>query len=303
MEGTSIEWATHSFNPWRGCSRVSKGCERCYAESQSKRNLKVLGQWGPNGTRVVANEAKWAEPAKWDRQYQEAYDEWHAHGMDEGPPPERPRVFCASMADVFEDWHGHMVDSQGDVLWFKRGSIVRAGQTTPCLSLGERTATMSDARARLFRLIHETPNLDWLLLTKRPENIAKHLAEYANRIDTYAAEAFSKVWSRRVWLGTSVENQDAADERIPHLLKVPAAVRFLSCEPLLGPVNLLQSDSFSDGEGGGVAYAIAGSEWDMGQPGIDWVIVGGESGHGARPCDVAWVRESVGQRRAAEGPV
>ena len=87
-ENSKIQWTHHTFNPWRGCTKVSEGCKHCYAETMSKRNLKVLGQWGPNGTRVVASESMWREPMKWDAAAKAA--------------GERHRVFCASLADVFE---------------------------------------------------------------------------------------------------------------------------------------------------------------------------------------------------------
>lgn len=159
---------------------------------------------------------------------------------------QRARVFCGSMSDVFED---HPTNN-----W---------------------------ARANLFGLIEETPHLDWLLLTKRPENIDRMLP-----ID----------WLRRarnnVWFGTSVEDQQRADERIPHLLNVPAKVRFLSCEPLLGPVDL--SEWLDPG------YETGGPQGWQGTPvGIHWVIAGGESGHGARPMHPAWARSLRDQCQAA----
>jgi protein gp37 len=113
-------------------------------------------------------------------------------------------------------------------------------------------------RVKLWDLIFKTPNLDWQLLTKRPQNITKMVP----------ATWLSGNWPSNVWAGTSVEDQAAADKRIPVLVQVPAAVRFLSCEPLLGPVNL---KGVKEGD-------------------LQWVIVGGESGHGARPMDLAWVR-------------
>lgn len=86
---TKIEWTTHTFNPWRGCTRISEGCRFCYAETLSRRNPAVLGVWGDEGTRVVASESMWRQPIKWDREAAAA--------------GERRRVFCASLADAFED--------------------------------------------------------------------------------------------------------------------------------------------------------------------------------------------------------
>ena len=242
---TSIAWTDHTFNPWRGCTRVSSGCDNCYAESWSKRNPSVLGVWGDNGTRVVASDSYWREPLRWDR--------------DAAKRGVRERVFCASLADVFED----------------RTDLV-------------------DPRARLWRLIALTPNLDWLLLTKRPENAA-HMADRAAGPGGYDGSLLRvpvKPWPSNVWLGTTVENQAMADARIPRILCVPAAVRFLSCEPLLEAVDL------------GLMWRTDTGRWDstgreLPLRRIDWVICGGESGAHARPFDVAWARSLVAQCRSA----
>jgi protein gp37 len=179
MQNSKIEWTDHTFNPWWGCQRVSPGCEHCYAETLARRyNFKV---WGPAKTtsrRMMSNNY-WKQPLKWNKAAKAA-------GV-------RPRVFCASMADVFEDH-----------------------------------PELHEPRIRLFDLMDECQHLDWLLLTKRPENVR----------DMLLAAARPPGFPRRVWIGTSVEDQRRADERIPHLLNIPARVRFLSCEPLLGPVDL-----------------------------------------------------------------
>lgn len=270
---TKIQWCDHTFNPWRGCTKVSPGCAHCYADTQAKRNPRTLGIWGPTGTRVVASEATWKEPLKWNRQAacccrKTSADTEHESGC---PQANRPRVFCASMADVFESWNGPVLDSQG-----RRLSSLTGNTFTPTdLKIGSDIVTLDDCRARLFRTIHETPNLDWLLLTKRPENVAKAMEDYANRLCTYTAEAFSKIWIRRVWLGVSVENQKCKS-RIDLLRGIPAAVRFLSVEPLLEDIGTLDLT------------------------GIHWVIVGGESGGKARPSRVQWIRDIVSQCKAAD---
>lgn len=260
MENSTIEWTHHTFNGWRGCSKVSDGCRNCYAEKMSKRNPGVLGEWGAHGTRVIASEAQWKLPLKWDRLAQVSG---------------RKRVFCASLGDVFED----------------RPELV-------------------EPRHRLFNLIMETPYLDWLLLTKRPENMQGMIEETVGHM----GEGYADMWPhcfQNVWLGTSVENQAAADQRIPKLLEVPAALHFLSCEPLLGMVDLSPW-----------LYACSACEepvkplspqWRMGyegwehrcddahpqcghfdvnihNKGVDWVIVGGESGAKARPMLPDWAR-------------
>lgn len=297
---SKIEWTTHTFNPWRGCTKVSAGCANCYAETLSGRNPKTLGVWGPNGTRVVASESMWREPVRWNR--------------DAAKAGTRPRVFCASLADVFEDWADLMSASDGAVMHVC--SECGAWRTMEQMCHGPNAhmpLTMTDVRRRLFALIDATPSLDWLLLTKRPENIARMMPE-----DSFNAcvtgdcphdnRSNCRPFRPNLWLGVSVENQQAADERIPHLLKVPAAVRFLSCEPLLGPVDLRQIVLRRDGERGNELSKCLG-DWVSpltgaftDSPRIHWVIVGGESGPGARPLHPDWVRSLRDQCQAAGVP-
>lgn len=213
-EQTAIAWTHHTFSPWWGCQRVSPGCERCYAETFAKRlGLEV---WGRQSERRFFSDKHWAGPLAWDRKAARAGG--------------RRRVFCASMADVFED----------------RDDLV-----VP--------------RYRLFDLIGATPNLDWLLLTKRPENMLR-----------MAPASWGEAWPANVWAGTTAEDNARLQQRLPHLAQVPAVVRFLSCEPLLEDLDL-----FVALQGDGVRGAIS------------WVIGGGESGAGARPCNVAWLRNIV----------
>lgn len=261
---SKIEWTKHTFNPWRGCTKVSQGCKFCYAETLSARNPKTLGEWGPRGTRVIAAESYWRQPLK-----------WNAAALAAG---ERHRVFCASLADVFE-----------------------GPDTMPA----ESWPLVQQARNRLFELILDTPELDWLLLTKRPENILR----YSPMLDGTGRDWWRDGWPTNIWIGTSVENQEAANERIPHLLKVPAAVRFLSCEPLLGPVNFDVCEDKGDAYGDGAIYwnMLSGHRWMrdgfekelQGTPPIHWVIAGGESGPKARPMHPDWARSLRDQCQAA----
>jgi len=286
---TTIEWTAtrrpdgtvlpgYSFNPWRGCQKVSPGCKFCYAEVQSKRNPSVLGEWGPGSARVIAAHKYWLKPERWNAEAQVA-------GI-------RRKVFCASIADVFED---------------------RPDLHAP--------------RLQLFDLVRRTPWLDWLFVTKRPENI---LPALDHAIEAVGAEMVSTElgswllsWRRgcpptNLWLGTSVENQDMANERIPQLLAVPAAIRFLSCEPLLGPVDLplaycnncfafTKTREVNSGKDWGCAScgtykgSYKGRAWKPPTKhcGIDWVIVGGESGAHARPMHPAWARSLREQCQAA----
>ena len=212
-KNSHIEWTHHTFNPWWGCIKVSAACDNCYAELWAKRMGHQL--WGKHSARRFFGAAHWREPIVWN-------DDARTSGR-------RERVFCASMADVFE-----------------------------------RRADLNAERLKLWTLIENTPNLDWLLLTKRPQNIEK--------IAPWRSE-----WPANVWVGTTVENQTLADKRLPFLLRVPAAVRFLSCEPLLGPLDL--------------------RHWfkrnDLNR--IDWIIAGGESGPGCRPMHPDWVRSLLNQ--------
>lgn len=206
---SGIAWTDHTFNPWWGCVRVSPGCDHCYAEAWDKRTGGA--HWGARAEYRQFTDKHWNGPRRWDK----------AAGL----AGKRARVFCASMADVFDN----------------RGPV--------------------EARARLWALIAETPNLDWLLLTKRPQNVAAMLPP-----------GWGEGWGN-VWLGTTCENQVEAERRIPHLRQVPAAVRFLSCEPLIGPV-------------------------DPDTTGIHWIIAGGESGGGARPYQPEWARSLLAASRA-----
>jgi len=250
---TEIAWTDSTFNPWIGCAKVSAGCKNCYASVETftrRERARGIELWGENAARHVTSDANWKKPIAWDREAAKA-------GV-------RRRVFCASMADVFED--------RPDLL---------------------------EPRATLWRLIEITPWLDWLVLTKRPENAARLAALAAD-----AASATATAWPANVWLGTTVEDQRRADERIPQLLRVPAAVRFLSCEPLLEAVSLTDIVDGRD-----ILKPLARLRWvpqaigtgvvPRRHGGIDWVIVGGESGHHARPFDVAWARAIVSQCRDA----
>lgn len=217
-ETTAIAWTDHTFNPWWGCERVSPGCNHCYAETFAKRTGNHV--WGKKADRRRFGGKHWIEPLKWER----------AATID----GQRHLVFCASMADVFEDRDDHNED-----------------------------------RARLWGLIDETPHLTWQLLTKRPENVMAMVP----------FRWFHGGFPSNVWIGTTVEDRERAEERIPHLLAIPAAVRFLSCEPLLGPVDLRPwLRRISD-------QATTEYEWDTSHR-IDWVIVGGESGAGHRSLDL-----------------
>lgn len=152
--------------------------------------------------------------------------------------------------------------------------------------------------ADFLKLVHDTPNLRWLLLTKRPELFDRRIQDVINRCDRMSVLEISlRYWAHEgqaphgVWIGASVEDQQRADELIPELLKIPAAVRFLSVEPLLGPIEF-----------GAVPGGLVSPIYQDRRNKIDWVIVGGESGAKARPCNIDWIRRVVQDCRGAGVP-
>lgn len=303
MAETTIEWADFTFNPWVGCSKESPACKNCYAERDMDTRLGRV-KWGPNGTRSVTAEGNWKQPLKWNRQA-ECIGVFGCNAGDPAdccPQAARPRVFCASIADVFEDWNGPMLDHKKRQLFRDGDGWFAPDDDHMAMS---DPVTMDDVRCRLFDLIDATPNLDWLLLTKRPENIQRMWVAPADHVSdslwsrNWLAEHLigSKKGRPNVWLGTTVENQKYADKRVPALLRCRglSPVLFLSCEPLVGPVRLDSSPQ------AGPPRWLTG-EIDHGDPTIDWVITGGESGPGARPAHPDWYRSLRDQCDAAGVP-
>jgi protein gp37 len=225
-EVTRIAWCDATFNPWLGCLRVSPACDRCYAASLSWRygwrDGEARDLWDVHADRRRTSSAYWRGPLRWNARAQ-------AKGK-------RLRVFCASMADVFDN------------------------------------KVPSSWRGDLWSLIRSTWALDWFLLTKRPQNLRAMMPT-----------DWGEGWPH-VWLGTTAENQEEADRRIPHLVAIPAALRFLSIEPMLEPVNV-------------VPWLVPPCPGR--KPSISWIIAGGESGGGARPMNPDWLRGLRDQVRAA----
>jgi protein gp37 len=243
MENTKIEWADHTFNPWEGCAKISPGCDNCYAES---RNARFAGgtstNWGAGAPRRRTSASNWRKPVEWNAKAKEFLAQ---HGR-------RQRVFCASLADVF--------DNEVDPSW----------------------------RADLFQLIKATPDLIWLLLTKRIGNARPMIADAL----THESELSSELDPLpNVWIGATIVNQVEADRDIPKLLAVPAAKRFLSIEPMLGEIDL---DAWLSPEHERQHIGA--------QAGIHWVIVGGESGANARPMHPEWAESLRDQCAAAQVP-
>jgi protein gp37 len=203
-ESSKIEWCDHTFNPWIGCQKVSPGCDRCYAEKMMDHRYGKV-KCGPHGKRKRTSDDNWKRPYRWARE-----------------SGTRPRVFCASLADIFDN------------------------------------KAPEGARDNLFRLIRGTPELDWLLLTKRPQNIIKMLPPDWG--DGYP----------NVWLGITAADAENYRLRSPILSRIPAVVRFVSYEPAIGPLGSIDI---------GTAACLP-----------DWIICGGESGADARRMKPAWVR-------------
>lgn len=274
--GTHIHWTDATWNPVTGCTRVSAGCDHCYAVGMSHRlagmgqekyaGLTVLNQRGErhfNGT-VRCHEDSLGVPLNWRK---------------------ARRIFVNSMSDLFHR----------DVPF--------------------------DFIDRVFAVMALCPQHVFQVLTKRPERMLEYLTGLHRCISVSEKAAVLCVYALRkareamiepsgipwplhnVWLGTSCEDQATAEERIPHLLRCPAAVRFVSCEPLLGPVDVspwlpCPRDTDGDGNCGQRLCRYCKGTRCLG-PRLDQVIVGGESGARARACNVEWILDPVRQCHAA----
>ena len=262
-ENSNIGWTHHTFNPWRGCQHAvladgseHPACLDCYAEIMSGRNPTVLGEWGADGVRVMAAAQYWKLPRKWNR--------------DAEKQGERVRVFCASLADVFEDWPGVIHDHQGRVV---------------------DGLTLDDLRCELFDLIDQTPWINWLLLTKRPENIRRMWPAKKDKRPIFPGAPgglgepldcmVTNALRPNVWLITSVSNQQTFDQYSSQLGQCGglAPVLGFSVEPILGYVDM-----------------------HMGCWRPDWVIVGGLSGSRWQSCgDVTPLIANIAEQCADRG--
>ncbi len=293
---SKIEWTDATWNPITGCSRVSEGCRHCYAErfahrfsgpGQRYEGLTVLANGHPQWTgKIQFNEKALLAPLRWQKPR---------------------RIFVNSMSDLF---HESVTDEQRD---------------------------------RIFAVMALCPQHIFQVLTKRPERMLRYLSTgphaSVNLREPFIGRAALEIHVQRgagpllkwaglplpnVWLGVSVENQPAADERIPLLLETPAAARFISAEPLLGPLDLREYTGYGKYAGNipGECVNIDGETWHREDekcrtcgwgfpddpdfprrvPGLDWVICGGESGPRARPMHPAWARSLRDQCVAADVP-
>lgn len=240
-ENSGIGWTKHTFNPWIGCTKVAAECDNCYAERDFGNRFGV--PWGKGQPRRRTKPGNWQKVRAWNREAERT--------------GERVRVFCASLADVFDP------------------------------------EVPDELRMELFGLISATPALDWLLLTKRPRVAHDFLTEAARQGQHWLAQmegARPECWPfRNVTLGVSAGTQRAAEVGIPWLMDTPVHHRFVSAEPLLEELDLSAWL-----EPNGVNTTLG-----LGNPGIDWLIVGGESGPNARTIHPDWVRKLCLQAQAA----
>lgn len=295
-ESTAISWCDHTFNAWGGCHKVSPACEHCYAWVASKRMPDMKGQWGPEGigTRVVYSESYWQSLRRWDRQAKKA-------GV-------KAKVFCNSISDLFEDWSGAMLDTKGNHLGTWYGAWPWTTKGGP-LEEQNRRLTMDDVRIRLFSEIKTSSNLIYLLLTKRPENVLPILARCRNTATGSGLIGWINDWLNgsppaNVWLGTTAENQEWADKRIPELLEIPNVCPWVSYEPALGQVDWMCIDRgpcVVESLTGVIVNRRTGCVVHEGRA-LKWIVCGGESGPKARPFDLAWARSTRDQCRAAGVP-
>ena len=230
---TAIEWTDETWNPVTGCTKVSPGCDHCYAE-------RVTERWSGKGSfaEVKLHPERLDKPLRW----------------------RKPRkVFVNSMSDLFHE----------DV---------------PDEFIARAFAVMAQAEQHTFQILTKRHGRMRSLLSS-PEFEKAVDREWCSILDWFDGRIYEDAWMGHtwplpnVWLGVSVEDQKWANIRVPALLDTPAAVRFLSCEPLLGPVDLSNIGP------------EPGFDALLSHPGIDWVIVGGESGPGARPMQPEWARD------------
>ena len=290
-ENTNISWCDSTVNFWSGCTRVSAGCSACYAETLASRSPATFGQWGPGKPRRL-HESAFALSRRLNNR------PWVCDGCGRGFKAitvhecgndldvisaaclfHKRRIFSLSMGDIW--------DPEVPIEWL----------------------------ARMLDTIRQCDQVDWLLCTKRPEKWMQRIelalgwfrSDEANRPQTTAEWLhgwLDGIPRRNIWTLTSIEDQRSADQRIPHALAIPSVCRGLSIEPLLGPIDL-NGIPLGDGDTWHLSGTVeAHTGWpDSHLRPIHWLIIGGESGPKARPCNVWWVRDLVRQGKAAGVPV
>jgi protein gp37 len=293
-DNTQIEWTDATWNPITGCSRVSEGCRNCYAEIMAARFSKP-GQWGEGLAKIVTR-ADGTKDHRWTGKLQ-----FNERALDKPLRWRKPRlIFVNSTSDLF---HESVPDE-----WIDRVFAVMALAPQHTFQV----LTKRPERARAYLMGVECDGARRFNVATAAEQIANNFPiwdGHGYRLwDGYAGKDWDKKVTRvlcippwplpNVWLGTSIEDQATADARIPHLLATPAAVRFVSAEPLLGPVDLMEvAIPRPELRASLIWDALRG--WGGAPSKIDWLIVGGESGPGARPMHPDWARSLRDQCQTA----
>lgn len=267
-EKSKIQWCDSTLNFWSGCTKVSDGCKNCYAETLSDRKLTdakgnlTIGKWGKGAPRKL-----------------------HESAFKMALRLNRKPWICDYCGHAHDDYHG------GNMACHKCSRYGKHRRRIFSLSLGDwlDPEVPVEWLARMLDIIRQCPDVTWILCTKRPELCRERLKSaleymqdhvgFLNVMDSLLVAWLDGTPPKNIIFLASVENQAMADKRIPELLRIPAACRGLSLEPLLGPVKLPPK-------------AIGASS---GLNDIHWLIIGGESGDKARPCNVEWIRSLVAQ--------
>ena len=303
---TSIEWTDASWNPVRGCTKVSEGCRNCWAMRMAARFSKP-GMWGHGFAEMVGGQPRWTGRVELIPAMLDLPLRWSKPS----------RVFLSSFDLFHESLPDHAIDSVFAVM------AVGASDLRHCRARDCDHEPCSEGLPTFARHTYQ-------VLTKRPERMQRYVSapgvqdRIAEALDNLgwgwssdAAEGLCEAWPLpNVWLGTSVEDQATADTRIPLLLQTPAAVRFVSYEPALGPVDFTRWTTKRSDGAWLCCECCLGDRCDDDRhcdrrschvckssgalpAGLDWIIAGGESGPGARPFDVAWARSTIARCRAA----
>ena len=292
-EKTKISWATSSFNPWLGCSRVHTGCANCYAEAMAGR----LGvTWGQNGTRRRTADSTWRQVERWNRiaGNRQSCAKFAGGTETEAKYSESPRVF-PSLCDPFEIWEGEVLapDLTAHFTADDGSCSVASSALHGAATTDMHYTTLDDVRRDFFALIDRCPNLDFLLLTKRPENVRRM---WPPREWHDGAMRAHQPTRGNVWLIYSASDQQTLEAGLHHLLACRDLVPVLgvSLEPLVGPIDL------------GAAHVKTCPHGAAGKhvcDAVDWVIVGGESGPHARPLNIEWLESIADQCSDAGVPL
>ncbi|MEN6325821.1 MAG: phage Gp37/Gp68 family protein [Syntrophomonas sp.] len=292
MADTKIEWADKTWNPVTGCSPISEGCKNCFAKRMASRLQGRCGYPKDNPFLVVKHDDVFMLPIKWRKP---------------------SRIFVCSMGDLF---HDAVEERWIDAVFAAMGSTY----DTSCVD--ENNVATGYKQRHVYMVLTKRPErmrdyilellkLDWESLRKRFYHIAMGMCDiirgplYAHMNASMIVATWIKQGMPGLWLGVTAENQARADERIPILLQTPAAVRFVSIEPMLGEIDLTRINI-----GPVASYnTLAGEILEPGSVTsghgvnkLDWAICGGETGTGARPMHPDWVRSLRDQCQAAGTP-